>query len=146
MRHCKHFWLHCLHVQGLHSWVCGPRAAGSFHALRFSNNASMPSGLRMSQDMLRQLEKSVSQLDSMLGQLNDTSSLKVDQIRDLQRQVNRLEPVAALVSQHRHIESEVLAPSLSNCQTVPALMMMLHSKPSYSLNVTISSSVTCVRL
>jgi conjugal transfer/entry exclusion protein len=78
---------------------------------RCSSTTSVSSGIRLSPEFLGQLEKSVSKLDNMMGQLNDTSSLKAEQIRDLQRQVNKLEPVATLLSQHRHIESEVLPPS-----------------------------------
>lgn len=130
MRHCKRCWSHWLHVDGLHglqSWASRQWAwaAVSLHThcpfsppqaelargqYRYSSTASVPSGLHVSQDFLRQVEKSVSQLDNMVGQLNDTSSLKAEQIRDLRRRVNRLEPVSALVSQHRHIESEVLHP------------------------------------
>lgn len=50
---------------------------------------------------------SVSQLDTMVERLNDTSSMKAGEIRALQRQVSRLEPVAALLSQYKHIRSEV---------------------------------------
>ena len=131
MRHCERVCqiLLRIHPHVLPSWVHGSarevaRPAVSLHThclcasqpavpaqtkCRYSSSTSqVKSGLHVSQELLQQLEASVSQLDSMVGQLNDTSSLKAEQIRDLRRQVNRLEPVSALVSQHRHLESEVL--------------------------------------
>lgn len=132
MRHSKRFWRCLLQIDGsyvlpslahgrsrqlarpavsvhTHSSCPPPPALPAQAKYRHSSATSQAtSGLRVSQELLWKLETSVSGLDSMVGQLNDTSSLKADQIRDLQRQVNRLEPVSALISEHRHIESEVL--------------------------------------
>ena len=94
------------HSSRLDSLAFSPLAstlAPSFFKSRFSTYQS----LRLTEDLRRELRTSVSQLDSLVNQLNDASSMSSSKRQTLQRTISRIQDTSVLLEEYDHLRSEV---------------------------------------